>query len=140
MPEVQSTKLCFKCQQTLPAAEFFKDRTNKSGLQSRCKNCCKRYDLSAAGRAAHKKYYASELGRAANRRSNGKYIKLHPDRMKARRAISIAIHSGKLTSARTLKCFHCGARAKEYHHHRGYAVEHWLDVLPLCKRCHDVLG
>lgn len=136
MSIAQLTKHCSKCQEHLSVSEFHKNRTRKSGLQSWCKRCWKRYNRSAV----RKKYFSSELGLAAGRRGNKKYRQRHPDREKARTAISNAIQSGKLPQARTLKCLHCGKRAKEYHHHLGYSPQHWLDVVALCKRCHGVLS
>jgi hypothetical protein len=34
-------KLCGKCGETKPLSEFYKNRTTKDGLQTRCKICCK---------------------------------------------------------------------------------------------------
>lgn len=36
-------KLCCVCKQTLSIDNFYKDRQNKDGYQSRCKNCNKSY-------------------------------------------------------------------------------------------------
>jgi hypothetical protein len=33
-------------------------------------------------------------------------------------------------------CPDCGTPAVIYHHHRGYAPEHWLDVVAMCQSCH----
>jgi hypothetical protein len=40
-----------------------------------------------------------------------------------------------LPRVRNLQCHYCGNRAHQYHHHRGYAPEHWLDVVPACRKC-----
>ena len=36
-------KTCTKCKQTLPLTEFYKNSSKKSGLQSSCKKCIKKY-------------------------------------------------------------------------------------------------
>ena len=33
----------------------------------------------------------------------------------------------------------CGKQGEQYHHHKGYAPEHRLDVVPICRKCHDEL-
>lgn len=55
---------------------------------------------------------------------------------KARSAVSGATRYGRLPRASTMTCSLCGTSAQEYHHHRGYEQEHWLDVEPVCIRCH----
>lgn len=140
MPVLQLTKLCSRCQEMLPTANFYKDRAKKDGLQPQCKSCWKRYKLSAAGRAANKRYYSSEIGRATCRRASEKYKQRHPDHVKARDVIHKLVVAGKLPGAKTLKCSRCSAQATDYHHHLGYSQEHWLDVIALCRRCHGVLG
>lgn len=63
--------------------------------------------------------------------------KFHPQNRQARIAVMHAVSRGKLPRVKTLACARCGQPAKEYHHHKGYAQEHWLDVEPLCKKCHE---
>ena len=62
-----------------------------------------------------------------------------PERVKARYAVRGAIRNKTLQHANTLKCCRCPNPAKEYHHYRGYSKEHWLDVVPVCRACHEVL-
>jgi hypothetical protein len=40
----------------------------------------------------------------------------------------------------TRRCVHCGETAAAYHHHRGYKREHFLDVVPVCRECHQNVG
>jgi hypothetical protein len=54
----------------------------------------------------------------------------------ARRAVHKAIAGRRLPHLLDLCCAVCGATATEYHHPRGYAPEHWLDVVALCHRSH----
>lgn len=52
-------------------------------------------------------------------------------------AVSAAVWQHKtLPQVSTRPCAKCGQPAADYHHHLGYEPEHWLDVLPLCRRCH----
>lgn len=54
---------------------------------------------------------------------------------RAGEAVNRAVKQGKLV--RPDACYNCGsARNIEAHHHLGYAREHRLDVVWLCKSCH----
>ena len=57
-------------------------------------------------------------------------------KIRARDAVSNAIKRGELPKAQDNQCAKCGETAVAYHHHRGYKTEHFLDVIPLCPRCH----
>lgn len=60
---------------------------------------------------------------------------LYPERSRAREAVHTAVRYGKLI--RPEHCSRCGVQCKpDGHHHNGYAREHWLDVVWLCRRCH----
>jgi hypothetical protein len=53
------------------------------------------------------------------------------------RALNAALDSGEIARQ---PCLHAGPRCSpgtvEAHHYRGYAPEHWLDVIWLCKQHH----
>lgn len=54
---------------------------------------------------------------------------------RAAKAVRVAIVDGRLI--RPQQCSRCGEGGRiEGHHHKGYAPEHQLDVVWLCKRCH----
>jgi hypothetical protein len=57
-----------------------------------------------------------------------------PERL-ARDAVNRAVRVGKLPRASAYACA-CGKAAREYHHHNGYARDHWLDVVAVCAKCH----
>jgi ribosomal protein S27AE len=66
--------------------------------------------------------------RAANRDTDRKMRRAH-------RAVDYAIETGRLV--RPKECSKCGATGRiEAHHHKGYAREHYLDVVWLCEPCH----
>lgn len=61
-----------------------------------------------------------------------------PDKYKARNKVNNAIARNKIPKVYTLQCINCGNQAKQYHHHKGYDIEHWLDVVPMCIPCHSL--
>ena len=135
---IVETKPCPKCGMTKSLAEFSKRGARR---KSHCKPCIKvsrkRYNESAAGREHNKQYWQSASGKQSKRRW---YLACcRTDAIKARSAISVAVRMGKMPPAKNLAC-RCGQPAQEYHHHLGYAKEHWLDVLPLCATCHHNAG
>lgn len=99
-----------------------------------------KYNHSAKGKACRKRYEQSKKGKENRIRKSVKYHKRFPERMKAVWAVNNAITSGKLPRPDTLQCHYCPAQAKQYHHHKGYAKEHWLDVVPACIPCHKKLA
>ena len=46
-----------------------------------------------------------------------------------------AIRQGKMPKPTELRCADCDGPTSVYHHHLGYAREHQLSVLPLCRSC-----
>jgi hypothetical protein len=134
------SKYCLHCKQIKPATEFYKNRGNRDSLYSYCKVCqcaaVKAYRQTENGketkRRGARKYRQSKKGRQCDRR----YRLNHPEKAKARDAVTHAIRDGRLASAKTLQCHYCGKQAQQYHHYLGYAPEHWFDVIPVCKQCH----
>jgi hypothetical protein len=61
-----------------------------------------------------------------------------PDKYKARNKVNNAIARNKIPKVSTLQCINCGNQAQQYHHHNGYNIEHWLDVVPMCIPCHSL--
>lgn len=68
--------------------------------------------------------------------ANERWRLAHPEEHYARSCVNYAVKMGKLPPVKTLTCVDCGAPARDYHHHLGYAVEHVLDVVALCRICH----
>ena len=162
MSENIQTKRCSHCKQIKPISEFNKNHSQKDGYSHRCKIChhksCKKYDQGEKGRTTRKQYFQSDKGKAKLKRYwqsekgkivlqryqqskkgklNQKYYKAyHPERVKAVKAVNNAIRDGKLPQPDTLPCHYCPKLAQQYHHWHGYAPEHWLDVVPVCVKCH----
>lgn len=166
MAEQIITKSCNKCKLPKTPTEFSKSKQMKGGYRNDCKICQskyqKEYNQTEKGRKAQKKgqkrYRQTEKCKIRNRRYNQsqkrklarkryqiteKY-KLtrknwhiqNPQYKKALNAICCAVKVDKLPRINTLPCHYCGEQAEQYHHHKGYAPEHRLDVIPLCKQCH----
>lgn len=95
----------------------------------------KHYAQSKKGKATHNRYKRSKKGQEATKRYHLRY----PEKHKAHDAIVYAIKKGKLPRPDTKLCHYCPKPAQEYHHHKGYAQEHWLDVIPVCIDCHNNL-
>lgn len=133
-------KICTKCKQTKPLSEFHKDRSTKDNHRPDCKICSlkriKEYSQTERGKAAHKRYYQSKKGKITRRTAQRRFRILHPEFQKAEDAVKSAIRAGKMPRPDSLKCLLCGEPAKQYHHHKSYAPEHQLNVIPVCQDCH----
>ena len=97
------------------------------------------YRNDGDGREAQMRYQQSENGKIAHRRSVYADRKRYPQKAKARDAVNNAVRSGKLPHAKSLDCVKCGKGARHYHHHNGYERKFWLDVVPVCITCHNLL-
>lgn len=131
-------KKCTRCQVTKPATQYHRSVHSKNGYYSMCKSC---KNLAAAncrktprGKAAKRRYKASKKGKLSKK----KYQKENIEKVKARRAVSRAVMSGKILPVNNLPCQICGEQAEQRHHYLGYSRKHWLDTIPLCRGCHFI--
>lgn len=59
------------------------------------------------------------------------------DMTRAHTTVSRAVRRGILPPVWSMVCDGCQeAQAAHWHHHKGYAREHWLDVVAMCVDCH----
>jgi hypothetical protein len=153
----------------LPISEFHKDKNRKDGLCNVCKHCKsrhhktdkaketkRRYNSGAKNKAymvkfrqteknkeIQREYDKTEAGKASTTRRHKRQIELHPERVMARRKVAYYVAQGYMPAASSLECQHkggrCTGKAEHYHHYNGYEPEHWLDVIPVCRKCHDDL-
>lgn len=79
-------------------------------------------------------------GTAAQTASITAYRRRHPERARARSAVTAAIQVGKMPPAKTLPCFDCKDVARDYDHYLGYDEAHTFDVQPVCRPCHVKRG
>ena len=86
-------------------------------------------------RACAKAYAATPKGKLANKRKSAKRRLLHPEKIKAKNAVQIAVRCGRLV--RPSSCEICGVECIPHGHHWSYEKENWLDVRFVCARCHS---
>lgn len=86
------------------------------------------------------KYTQSQQGKEANRRGSRNNRRQYPQRNRARQAVRHEVKMGRMPKAIELPCNHCEDQATQYHHHKGYAEEFKLDVIPLCRDCHLIVS
>jgi hypothetical protein len=133
-------KQCFKCLSVKPLSCFYKHPQMADGHLNKCKEC-NRKDVQqnyAKRREQYAKYEfkrnQSAERRAKKREYEKRHRERHPDKAKARNALSNAVRDGRLIR---LPCKHCG-EVKTEAHHTDYSKP--LDVEWLCFKCHRVHG
>jgi len=144
MSETIITKTCRACKETKALAEFNKHPKMKDGHLNQCKLCRAKYMTEYYKTEKGKSvilnnqycYHATKKGKAAILRAAQLSKIRHPEQIKAKDAVKYAIKVGKLPRANKLVCHYCGNQAREYHHHKGYAPQHRLDVIQICSSCH----
>ena len=146
-------KTCPKCKTDKESLSFHKSRSRKDGLKCWCKDCCRKYQQSKAGKEASRRYnqtkagkktkqradqkhYQTEAGKETSRKSDCKQRQLHPERIKARKAIYNAIRLGRLI--RPDHCEMCFIVCRPEGHHEDYSKQ--LEVDWLCTECHNKQG
>ena len=137
-------KACSACGEWKPLGAFGMHRCNPDGLNCRCKECCraacKRTRTQPGMRTKHaarmRAYRQTPSGRDANYRASRSTRTQHHERMSAGSAVAHAVTMGRLPRASACECVDCGQQAEHYHH-ESYAKEKWLDVVPLCRACHN---
>jgi len=152
-------KTCIRCQEPKPDDDFgTHGRDKKTGEYRRdlfckaCLNAQKRAKFANDPAAKERKRWNAQREREKHRdailekqraraRLHPEKIReavarsreRHPDRVAARQATAAAIDRGELVRQ---PCGICGAEPTQAHHHRGYAPEHWFDVIWLCRAHH----
>ena len=105
----------------------------------KAKQAMRQYLDTPHGRILHakhgKQWMQTDKGKAYRKEADKRRAEKHPKKVKARLAISHEIAQGRMQSAKTQFCAHCGNKAEYWHHHRGYEAEHRLDVIALCRHC-----
>lgn len=102
----------------------------------------RRPEVQDADYALHKTPKYKRKARANRRKESTKKAQrehyksmLDKRRFKAYAAVKAAIKAGKLKDPENCNCSMCSKHAVLYHHH-SYDKQYWLDVIPLCERCH----
>ena len=79
-----------------------------------------------------KKYKKTNLRRNAD----SGYARRNRDKRRAEYKVYYEISRGRLSHPTELCCSKCRQQAVLYHHHKGYSINNYLDVIALCKQCH----
>ncbi|MHC4749533.1 MAG: hypothetical protein ACYTFW_06615 [Planctomycetota bacterium] len=80
----------------------------------------------------------TEQRKASHNEASIRYRKRHPHKVKAQSAVNVAVKKGVLPHVKTLKCTDCGNPAQQYDHWQGYDNHNWLNVQPVCIKCHSL--
>lgn len=90
--------------------------------------------------AAEKRRKEINVGYVKYNRKAGidRWRKAHPERVKAGDAVKVALRKGTLVRGTCLIANDDCRGQIEAHHYKGYAKEHWLDVVWLCKYHHEL--
>lgn len=155
---MNKNKKCSRCRIVKDIDLFGIDRKSKDGHNSRCFQCRReiakiknktektkkrktKYRNTDKGKASQRRYTVSKKGRRAQRNADLNQLNDPKKRIKimARRAVRSAVSRGELEPVNETLCVRCGALAKQYHHQSGYEKENWLDVVPVCVKCHNIL-
>jgi hypothetical protein len=152
---------CERVGQLLPLSEFYRNSKNSDKHDGQCKVCRnahvkqwqqtdkgrdshkianRRYNISRNGRQTKetrkKRYNNSLIGKQYNKEKGKRYRESNRAIINAHAAVYKAVRAGRLEPIETLSCIFCKKQAKEYHHYLGYERENYLNVIPLCKKCH----
>lgn len=148
MAETIVLKTCTKCKTSKPATpEYFYRHNRKDGrgdgLYPQCKICKDAYRKTPKGREVvlrktEKWRRSTEAGKVYSRAKEQRRRTKHPERYHSRTAVAYAIRCGGMPPVHERHCAMCEAQANDYHHW-SYDSNHWLDVIPLCRQCHNKL-
>jgi len=133
-------KKCSNCKIEKNSALFSKNRSQKDGLQHRCKECsnaCGRAYLQnpkvKCSKAKYQaKYMKTDKGKVVHAKSHANYRANNPYKIKAKSEVGSAIRNGSLI--RPTKCSECSESKKIEAHHDDYNKS--LEVRWLCRKCH----
>ena len=130
-------KACRACGVEKDVTEFYTHKRMKDGRLNKCIKCViervQRYRKTHRTEvsAYEQRRAAKPARRAYVRRVQVRMRKAHPEKYKARTAVSNALRDGRLTRE---PCSRCGSGVRVQAHHADYTKP--LDVEWLCFRCH----
>ncbi len=128
--ETQPSPLCA----TTSAGCFIGDITVKTLEEKRKANlkAVQKHRQTEKFKITIKRYYQSKKCKAMSKR---RYIR-YPERFKAKQSVNYAVIINKIPHIKTRRCYFCFEQAQEYHHYKGYERKFWLEVIPVCIKCH----
>lgn len=128
----RTEKKCSKCKEIKLLAEFYPSTKYVDGRQYYCKLCSNKHDRILWTTAKRKEYIAgykkTQTFRDVRRKKNAKYIKLNPEKQKAR------ILARKHIKPKEI-CEVCNINKVVHFHHPDYSKP--LEVIHVCAQCHS---
>jgi RecJ-like exonuclease len=118
---------CSRCKQNKPEIDFPICRGNKRGRNYYCTECNNKHNIEYKTTNVLKiRAYEKE--------------KYHSDKVIARKTVGYLVRMRKLPRPEMVLCVICKKQhADEYHHHNGYSPLHVVDVIPVCRKCHNAI-
>ncbi len=132
--EKVGSKKCTKCKELKEFKEFYRDKRTKDSLYSHCKKC--HFPVNKLARYEYlKKWKAKNLEKyhAFQRKGQKKWYMKNREKLRAYWKLKCAVERGEIV--RPKQCSKCPFVGKIQGHHTDYSKP--LDVMWLCKRCHE---
>lgn len=112
-----------------------KESARKSYYERGGQQYHKQKRLTPEGQAIEKKASSKYRKAGKHRPHEIAYAQRNPEKKKAKNVVNNATKKGIIPRISTRTCAWCGEQAHQYHH-ESYDAERWLDVIPLCRKCH----
>lgn len=141
---VPPMRQCTKCFQEFPATTeyFYRSKAHTAGIMYQCKKCHygrkKEITPNVVARQREANWRKSEKGKAYLAAKEARKRNKHPEQHRARVAVATEVKFHRMLSIGECSCAKCGAQAEAYHHW-SYEKQYRLDVIPLCRSCHNNL-
>lgn len=130
-------KYCTKCEQHKPLDQFYPHPQTADGYLNHCKDCVKsrikrrRVEAIEEYRQRDRTRFKTPERKEVVKHARVKMKEEHPEKIKARAAVSNALRDGRLTKE---PCHLCGNPDSEAHHED---YNRPLDVHWVCQECHQ---
>ena len=129
---------CSHCRELKPENEYWSRKPNKKwnrSVQSWCKECVRRFKRLEINRKKQSQYQYKW------RNENKVKLKIYIDKYKEEnlhkiRARDFVHNAIRRYGFQKQPCTECGSIEVQAHHHKGYAREHYLDIIWLCPLHH----
>jgi len=146
-------KSCYTCSEIKPLSEYHKKKSSIDGVASVCKTCrnkqlrawrqtnkgkecIRKQNNKPSSILSREKYSKTKIGKTAQRKGEQAYKLRNENKRKAKAKVNNALITGKISKVDT--CEMCGnSEFKTEAHHWSYNEEHWLNVLWVCRKCHN---
>lgn len=142
-------RTCAKCKEYKVRLLFSPSKVSRDGLQPWCKKCVasdkkawRNYSEENRERDRLQRQRHNLTDKAKATRKRFRSTAEHKLRHAARTTVRVAIEAGIITKPDTCSMADHGGPCKgriEGHHHNGYSLEHWLDVVWLCQSHHRMI-